>query len=95
VLADESLSAPYMAFLDGLTAVHDGALAWTAGYGAKPEPGRTFPASEHPVVSRHPYTGRKFLDVDAAFYRTRRARSRCSQAPASIAGTNQNASGLP
>jgi len=67
VLAYESLSEPYRRFLDTLTAVHDGALAWTAGYGAKPEPGRAFPASEHPVVARHPVTGEKFLFVNAAF----------------------------
>lgn len=67
VLAYESLSEPYRRFLDGLTAVHDGALAWTAGYGSKPEPGKSFPASEHPVVARHPFTGRKFLFVNAAF----------------------------
>jgi len=67
VLAYESLSEPYRALLDKLTAIHDGSLAWTAGYGSQPEPGRTFPASEHPVVARHPFTGRKFLFVNAAF----------------------------
>jgi len=40
ILAYESLSAPYKQFLDGLTAVHDGSLAWTAGYGSKPSPAR-------------------------------------------------------
>jgi taurine dioxygenase len=67
ILAYESLSPAYKAFLDTLTAVHDGALAWTAGYGSKPEPGKTFPASEHPVVARHPVTGQKFLYVNASF----------------------------
>jgi taurine dioxygenase len=67
VLAYESLSAPFRQFLDGLTAVHDGSLAWTAGYGSKPEPGKTFPAAEHPVVATHPFTGRKFLFVNEAF----------------------------
>lgn len=67
VLAYESLSAPWKAFLDKLTAVHDGSLAWTAGYGSKPEPGKTFPATEHPVVATHPFTGRKFLYVNASF----------------------------
>jgi taurine dioxygenase len=67
VLAYEALSAPYKALLDGLTAIHDGSQAWTAGYGSTPEPGRTFPASEHPVVPRHPFTGRKFLFVNRAF----------------------------
>lgn len=67
VLAYESLSAPYKAFLDGLTAVHDGSTAWTAGYGSQPEPGKAFPATEHPVVARHPFTGQKFLYVNEAF----------------------------
>lgn len=66
-LAYETLSDPLKAFLDGLTAVHDGAQAWTAGYGAKPQPGQTFPATEHPVVPRHPRTGRKFLFVNKGF----------------------------
>jgi taurine dioxygenase len=67
VLAYESLSEPYKRFLEGLSAIHDGAQAWTAGYGAKPAPGKTFPASEHPVVATHPHTGRKFLFVNEAF----------------------------
>jgi taurine dioxygenase len=66
-LAYESLSAPYKAFIDKLTAVHDGATAWTAGYGSKPEPSKTFPATAHPVVARHPFTGRKFLYVNESF----------------------------
>lgn len=67
VLAYESLSEPFKKFLDGLTAIHDGSTAWTAGYGAQPEPGKTFPQSEHPVVATHPFTGRKFLFVNEAF----------------------------
>jgi len=66
-LAYETLSEPLKAFLDNLTAVHDGALAWTVGYGAKPQAGQTFPATEHPVVPRHPRTGRKFLFVNRGF----------------------------
>ena len=42
VLAYDALSPHYQAFLDGLTAVHDGSQAWTAGYGSKPEPGKVF-----------------------------------------------------
>lgn len=67
ILAYESLSPAYKAFLDGLTAIHDGALAWTAGYGSQPEPGKTFPATEHPVVATHPVNGRKFLYVNSGF----------------------------
>jgi taurine dioxygenase len=66
-LAYESLSDPLKGLLDGLTAIHDGGKAWTAGYGAQPEAGRSFPATEHPVVARHPLTGRKYLFVNEAF----------------------------
>lgn len=66
-LAYESLSTPLKSLLDGLTAIHDGKQAWTNGYGAEPPAGESFPATEHPVVARHPLTGRKFLFVNAAF----------------------------
>ena len=66
-LAYEFLSDPIRNLLDGLTAIHDGSLAWTAGYGAKPDPGKTYPQTEHPVVATHPRTGRKFLYVNASF----------------------------
>lgn len=66
-LAYESLSDPIKALLDGLTAVHDGQEGWSNGYGSKPEAGQEFPATEHPVVARHPVTGRKLLFVNAAF----------------------------
>ena len=65
-LVYESLSDRLKAFLDGLTAVHDGAVGWTQGYGATPSD-REFPAAEHPVVARHPVSGRPFLYVNAAF----------------------------
>lgn len=63
-LAYEMCSAPLRTMLDGLTAVHDGAYAYRgaplpAGY----EPQR----SEHPVVVRHPETGRKALFVNQAY----------------------------
>lgn len=66
-LAYESLSDPMKAMLEGLTAIHDGANAWTAGYGSKPEPGKAFPVTEHPVIARHHRTGRKFLYVNPSF----------------------------
>ncbi|HIJ64211.1 MAG TPA: TauD/TfdA family dioxygenase [Rhodospirillaceae bacterium] len=66
-LAYDSLSDPVKSLLDGLTAIHDGAQAWTLGYGAQPEPGTKFPVAEHPVVARHPFTGRKFLFVNPGF----------------------------
>lgn len=61
-VAYEMLSEPMRAFLDGLTAVHDGALPW-AGYEAPPN----LPRTEHPVVATHPETGRKMLFVNPGF----------------------------
>ena len=66
-LAYETLSDPIKAFLQTLTAVHDGAHAWTRGYGAQPQPGQQFPATEHPLIARHPHTGRPFLYVNSGF----------------------------
>ncbi|MBV8679042.1 MAG: TauD/TfdA family dioxygenase [Aquitalea sp.] len=66
-LAYESLSTPFQHFLEGLTAVHDGREGWSNGYGAQPKDGQVFNATEHPVVARHPVTGRKFLFVNEAF----------------------------
>jgi len=65
-LAYEMLSDRMKTFLDGLTAVHDGALPWVQGYGYAPS-GVQFPKNEHPVVVRHPETGRKLLFVNAGF----------------------------
>lgn len=66
-LAYEALSDPIKQLLEGLTAIHDGRQAWTSGYGAEPDAGQKFPATEHPVIARHPLSGRKFLFVNAAF----------------------------
>lgn len=66
-LAYETLSDSLKNYLQGLTAIHDGAHAWTRGYGAQPKPGQQFPVTEHPVVARHPLTGRPFLFVNAGF----------------------------
>lgn len=67
VLAYESLSPRYKQFLDGLTAIHDGALPWTIGYGNRPDPDKPYPTAEHPVVGTHPATGQKFLYVNSGF----------------------------
>ncbi|MBL8554556.1 MAG: TauD/TfdA family dioxygenase [Phenylobacterium sp.] len=64
-LAYEMLSAPMRAFLETLTAVHDGAIPWVQGYGYRPN--QTFQVNEHPVVVRHPETGRKLLYVNRGF----------------------------
>jgi taurine dioxygenase len=65
-LAYEMLSAPMQRFLEGLTAVHDGALPYVGGYGSKPPEGG-YPRNEHPVVVAHPETGRKVLYVNSGF----------------------------
>ncbi|MGW5494365.1 TauD/TfdA dioxygenase family protein [Streptomyces olivaceoviridis] len=65
-LAYELLSPALRGFLDGLTAVHDGALPWTAA-GLTPPAEYDVPRTEHPVVVRHPETGRKLLFVNAPY----------------------------
>ncbi|HWA62786.1 MAG TPA: TauD/TfdA family dioxygenase [Caulobacteraceae bacterium] len=64
-LAYDMLSDAMKAFLDPLTAVHDGAIPWVQGYGYRPN--EEFQKNEHPVVVRHPETGRKLLFVNRGF----------------------------
>jgi taurine dioxygenase len=64
-LAFEMLSAPMRAFLETLTAIHDGAIPWVQGYGYRPN--QEFQVNEHPVVVRHAETGRKVLFVNRGF----------------------------
>ena len=66
-LAYELLSETMKAFLDGLTAVHDGAIPYTSGYGVRPPEGEEYPRNEHPVITRHPETGKKVLFVNPGF----------------------------
>lgn len=64
--AYETLSPQMKAFLDGLDAVHDGAKPYTGGYGLNvPEGG--WPQTVHPVLPRHPESGRKLLYVNRGF----------------------------
>lgn len=65
-LAFELLSAPMQQLLEGLTAVHDGALPYVGAYRTRPPEGG-YPRSKHPVVIRHPETGRKVLYVNSGF----------------------------
>ncbi len=65
-LAYELLSPAMQRFLEGLSAVHDGALPYVGAYGSKPPEGG-YPRSVHPVVTRHPVTGRKVLFVNSGF----------------------------
>jgi taurine dioxygenase len=65
-MAYEMLSPPMKAFLEGLTAVHDGAMPYVGSYkSSAPEGG--YPRTSHPVVTRHPVTGRKVLFVNSGF----------------------------
>lgn len=66
VRAYEALSPKMKEFVEGLTAVHDGAKPYTGGYGTKPPEGG-WPKTTHPVVIRHPDTGKRALFVNRGF----------------------------
>ncbi|MGW7402155.1 TauD/TfdA dioxygenase family protein [Streptomyces sp. NPDC054833] len=67
--AYDNLSEELKARIEGLTAVHD----WVPSWGALMTPEQiealraTLPPVEHPVVARHPRTGRKLLYVNEPF----------------------------
>ncbi len=61
-----TLSAPIREMLLGLTAFHSGFKDLRA-YGYEPKPGDTYPSANHPVVTRHPETGKPVLFVNEAF----------------------------
>ena len=68
--AYESLSDRMKAYLDGLTAFHDGADVYRglyANFGVADKP--AYPSAEHPVVRTHPVTGQKALYVNRGFTR--------------------------
>lgn len=64
--AYENLSPKMKEIVEGLTAVHDGAKPYTGGYGTPAPPGG-WPKNIHPVVIRHPGSGRKALYVNRGF----------------------------
>jgi taurine dioxygenase len=58
------------AYLEGLTAVHDGEQNYRgtyANFGIADKP--SYPRAEHPVVRTHPVTGKKALYVNKGFTR--------------------------
>jgi taurine dioxygenase len=61
-----SLSEPMQQLLEGLSAFHDGRKD-LAAYGYQLSSGQSYPAANHPVVIRHPDTGRKLLFVNEPF----------------------------
>ncbi|MDE2582639.1 MAG: TauD/TfdA family dioxygenase, partial [Rhodospirillales bacterium] len=68
--AYEALSDRMKAYLDGLTALHDGEPVYRglyANYGVADK--ASYPHAEHPVVRTHPVTGRKALYVNRGFTR--------------------------
>ena len=67
--AYEALSERMKSLLQGLNAVHEGAPYYrdvnrTIG---RDDSGRSYPTAEHPVIRRHPITGRQALYVNSMF----------------------------
>jgi taurine dioxygenase len=67
--AYDALSEPMKRFLQGLTAVHDGAPYYHSVNRriGRDDGGRSYPHAEHPVVRTHPVSGRKALFVNSMF----------------------------
>lgn len=65
-MACEMLSPAMRAFLEPLDAVHDGAMPYIGNYKSTPPEGG-YPRHEHPVITRHPDTGRQVLYVNSGF----------------------------
>ena len=64
--AFETLSDPIRGTLERLTAFHDGRKDLKA-YGYELKAGQHYPSAHHPVVVRHPETGREVLFVNEPF----------------------------
>ena len=60
--AYEALSPRMQAYLEGLTATHDGALAF-----GRFDPSKKYPIAAHPLITRHPVTKRKLIYVNRGF----------------------------
>lgn len=61
------LSDQMKSMLEGLVAVHDGALPYLGSYKVAPPEGDAYPRHEHPVICTHPETGKKLLYVNSGF----------------------------
>lgn len=68
--AFDSLSNSMQSLLSGLTAVHESEHYYRGRYAEDAKMRDTvYPTAEHPVVQRHPETGRKVLFVNSLFTR--------------------------
>ena len=67
--AYEALSDRMKAYLEGLTAIHDGEgyRGQYANFGVKEK--ESYPRAEHPIIRTHPVTGKKALYVNRGFTR--------------------------
>jgi taurine dioxygenase len=68
--AYDALSDRMKAYLEGLTAEHDGEQNYRgtyANFGVRDKP--SYPRAEHPVIRTHPVTGKKALYVNKGFSR--------------------------
>ncbi|WP_416896555.1 MAG: TauD/TfdA dioxygenase family protein [Minwuia sp.] len=64
--AFDTLSDSMKDYLRTLTAVHDGAIPYIGAYNTV-APDGGYPRNEHPVIVRHPETGRELLYVNPGF----------------------------
>lgn len=64
--AFDALSDRMKAYLEGLTARHDGEEQYRGRY-SDDDAGKHYPRADHPVVRTHPETGRKCLFVNPIF----------------------------
>ena len=65
----EALAPPLREMLSKVSALHDGAKVYTDYYGIEPKPGQTYNRTVHPVILKHPVTGRELLWVNNGFTR--------------------------
>jgi taurine dioxygenase len=67
--AYEALSPQMKAYLEGLTAAHDGEHVYRGRYADKgvDDTGKVYPKAVHPVIARHPVSGRRLLFVNPTF----------------------------
>ena len=65
--AYQTLSDPVKALIRGLTAIHDGALPYKNAYGIEPPVDKPYNRTRHPIVIKHPVTGKEILWVNRGF----------------------------